>query len=58
MLSRPCLGQRRFETAAALDAAVAAWTADRNRLRRGTNWRFTTDDARIKLQNLYPQHDT
>lgn len=57
VLSRQCLGQRRFETAAALDAAIAAWSADRNDRRCGTNWRFTTDDARIKLRSLYPQRD-
>ena len=57
VLSRQCLGQRRFETAAALDAEVAAWTAERNALRRGTNWRFMTNDARIKLHSLYPQRD-
>lgn len=57
VLSRQCLGERRFETAAALDTAVTAWTANRNERRRGTNWRFTTHDARIKLQSLYPQRD-
>ena len=58
VLSRQCLGRRRFETVAELDAAVAAWTADRNTRRCGTTWRFTTTDARIKLQSLYPQHDS
>jgi hypothetical protein len=57
MLSRQCLGQRRFESAEALDAAVAAWQADRNRRACGANWRFTTADARIKLKSLYPKHD-
>jgi len=54
ILSRQCLRTRRFGTAAAMDAAIAAWTADRNTRRRGTNWRFTTADARIKLHSLYP----
>lgn len=57
LLSRQCLGQRRFATAAAMDAAIAAWQNERNQLRRGTNWRFTTADARIKLQSLYPLPD-
>jgi hypothetical protein len=57
ILSRQCLRERRFGTAAALDAAVDAWTAGRNTRRCGTQWRFTTDDARIKLQSLYPQRD-
>ena len=58
VLSRQCLGERRFATADALDSAVAAWTDDRNQRRCGTNWRFTTDEARIKLHSLYPQRDT
>lgn len=57
VLSRQCLGQQRFTTAAKLDAAVAAWAVDRNERHCGTQWRFTTTDARIKLQSLYPQHD-
>ena len=57
VLSRQCLGAQRFATAEALDAAVNAWTQDRNQRRCGTSWRFTTDDARIKLQRLYPQPD-
>jgi hypothetical protein len=57
LLSRQCLGQRRFATAAAMDAAIAAWQNDRNQRRRGTHWRYTTADARIKLQSLYPMPD-
>jgi hypothetical protein len=33
---------------------VAAWQAARNAYGRGVNWRFTTEDARIKLKHLYP----
>ena len=57
LLSRQCLGNRRFATAAAMDDAVAAWQRDRNERRRGTNWQFTTADARIKLKSLYPIPD-
>lgn len=57
ILSRQCLRARRFRTAQALDQAVAAWAADRNTRRRGTDWRFTTADARTKLHSLYPVHD-
>ena len=57
VLSRQCLGGRRFGTAAAMDAAIAAWQADRNARRCGTLWRFTTQDARIKLASLYPKPD-
>jgi hypothetical protein len=57
VLSRQCLRGRRFGTAEALDAEVVIWVADRNLQRRGTSWRFTTEDARIKLQSLYPTPD-
>jgi hypothetical protein len=57
ILSRQCLRSQRFGAAAALDEAVGAWSDDRNTRRCGTNWRFTTADARIKLHSLYPQHD-
>ena len=57
VLSRQCLGKRRFATADELDRAIAAWASDRNRRRCGTDWRFTTADARIKLKSLYPQAD-
>jgi hypothetical protein len=58
LLSRQCLGNRRFATTDAMDSAVVAWQQDRNEQRRGTNWRFTTADARIKLRSLYPIPDT
>lgn len=57
VLSRQCLGNRRFGSAAEMDAAITAWTADRNAHRYGSNWRFTTADARIQLHSLYPQPD-
>ena len=57
VLSRQCLGSQRFGDASALDAAINAWVSDRNARRCGAIWRFTTEDARIKLQSLYPKHD-
>lgn len=33
---------------------VAAWQQERNQAQVTLNWRFTTDDARIKLKKLYP----
>ena len=55
ILSRQCLGDRRFGTAKAMDAEIGAWERDRNAKRLGTTWRFATSDARIKLQSLYPR---
>ena len=46
---------RRLADRASLEREVAAWRAARNRAGRGGNWRFTTEDARIKLRHLYPQ---
>ncbi|GHO63379.1 hypothetical protein KSC_022710 [Ktedonobacter sp. SOSP1-52] len=33
---------------------MAAWEAERNAQQVKVNWRFTTQDARIKLKRLYP----
>jgi hypothetical protein len=49
MLAGQCL-DRRLADRATLEREVAA----RNRDGRGVNWRFTTQDARIKLKHLYP----
>jgi len=44
----------RLPGTAALAQAVHAWESDRNRASLHVNWRFTTADARIKLNRLYP----
>lgn len=54
VLSRQCLGSRRFATAELLDAAIHQWQSHRNLHCQKTHWRFTTADARIKLRSLYP----
>lgn len=36
---------------------AAAWESERNQRQRKVDWRFTTDDARIKLRKLYPSTD-
>ena len=33
---------------------IAAWEHDRNAHHTKSEWRFTTNDARIKLKRLYP----
>ena len=53
MLAGQCL-DRRLADQATLEREVAAWQAARNGAGRGVNWRFTTEDARIKLKHLYP----
>jgi len=53
LLSRQCLS-RRIDNPATLAEEVTAWVAARNADRSTIDWRFTTDDARIKLTHLYP----
>jgi len=36
---------------------VAAWQQARNRQQASIHWRFTNQDARIKLKRLYPSHE-
>ena len=55
-LFRQCL-DRRIPDAETLASEVAAWETDRNTRQTTANWRFTTDDARIKLSRLYPSLD-
>lgn len=57
ILSRQCIGKRRFANADEMDRAIESWASRRNQQRAGTNWRFTTKDARIKLKSLYPRPD-
>ena len=53
VLSRQCL-DRRIADAPTLEGQVAAWTARRNAAHTTIDWQFTTENARIKLQHLYP----
>lgn len=53
VLSRQCL-DRRLPDRDTLTREVAAWEASRNTAESKVIWRFTTDDARIKLKTLYP----
>jgi hypothetical protein len=54
VLSQQCLG-RRIPDGATLASELGAWNAQRNRAACKATWQFTTADARIKLQHLYPQ---
>lgn len=47
-----CL-DRRIPDIETMRKEVRAWTIDRNRKGADINWRFTTEDARIKLRRLY-----
>lgn len=52
-LSRQCL-DRRIENKQKMISEVNAWNVQRNEKKVKAIWRFTTDDARIKLKKLYP----
>ena len=53
VLSRQCL-DRRIEDKVLLTSEVEAWEKERNEQWIKIDWRFTTEDARIKLKKLYP----
>lgn len=53
VLTRQCL-DRRIPDAETLRQEIAAWETARNENANKIDWRFTTDDARIKLAQLYP----
>jgi hypothetical protein len=56
VLSNQCL-DRRIPDIATLTTEVAAWEEDRNRTATTIDWRFTTEDARVRLTHLYPSHE-
>lgn len=53
VLSGQCL-DRRIGQEAELRQEVTTWEAERNDQQARVNWRFTTQDGRIKLKHLYP----
>ena len=53
VLARQCL-DRRIPDQVVLRREVTAWQDPRNRDSVRADWRFTTEDARIKLKSLYP----
>ena len=53
VLSRQCLS-RRLPDRETVREEVNAWAASRNKAGNTVDWRFTTEDARIKLKRLYP----
>lgn len=47
------IGHRRIGTIEGLRAEAAAWAAARNGATGTIDWQMTTEDARIKLKQLY-----
>jgi hypothetical protein len=56
VLHRQCL-KARIPDQTTLIQKVSAWEKVRNSSYTTVNWRFTTQDARIKLHKLYPSFD-
>ena len=57
VLRRQCLNDRRIPDRTILARELRAWERRRNRHKATIDWRFTVDDARIKLKRLYPSID-
>lgn len=53
VLSRQCLA-RRLPDSESIANEITAWTRNRNQNTAPVDWRFSTEDARIKLKRLYP----
>jgi hypothetical protein len=53
VLAGQCL-KRRIPDKEALEHQIAHWQKQRNVRHARVNWRFSTDNARIKLKRLYP----
>lgn len=53
LLSRQCM-RHRMGDRDYLTQEVTAWVNNRNSMEADMKWRFTTDEARIKLKCLYP----
>jgi hypothetical protein len=53
VLHGQCLS-RRIDNIEEIRREVNAWQNHRNNQEAKVNWQFTTEDARIKLKNLYP----
>jgi len=53
ILSRQCLN-RRIPHQLSMRKEIKTWEKKRNACPKPMDWRFTTEDARIKLKKLYP----
>jgi hypothetical protein len=53
VLSKQCL-ERRIPTVEELNREIKAWQKERNQTASKVIWRFTTEEARVKLKHLYP----
>ena len=54
-LTRQCVAGRRFPEIKKLRTETKAWCQRSNKKQRGVDWQFQIDDARTKLNSLYPK---
>jgi transposase len=54
VVHKQCLGGRRIPDEEMLGHEVGAWERERNERGATVEWRFRTEDARTKLERLYP----
>jgi hypothetical protein len=55
-MARQCLS-RRISEKEVMEEETSAWSKQRNEEGAAADWRFRTEDARIKLRRLYPNID-
>jgi hypothetical protein len=54
-LTRQCLHGRRMPDLKTLRREISAWSRDANNTHRGVDWQMKIDDARCKLNSVYPK---
>jgi transposase len=54
VLANQCVGSRRIGEEETLKSETAAWERGRNERKATVEWRITVEDARQKLERLYP----
>ncbi|MCA9067125.1 MAG: transposase, partial [Planctomycetaceae bacterium] len=54
-MTRQCVSGRRFASTAPLRSQTKAWASDSNKKQRGVDWQFNVEQARCKLNSLYPK---
>ena len=57
-LTSQCLAVRRIGDLDLLQSEIGTWSEKTNTKQRGVDWHFQLEDARTKLQRLYPQIKT
>jgi hypothetical protein len=54
-MTRQCINGRRFGSITEMATEATAWCHHSNDNRRGVDWQFQIEDARMKLKSLYPK---